>query len=236
MTHLNFPNPDAWDLHLANLDSNGFSVIKNLLSLGACSELRAHYEGDTTKFRSTIVMERYGFGKGEYKYFAYPLPDLVCELREKLFPGLSRMANIWGTRLGSQTAWPAAHADLIHDCHLAGQTRPTPLILKYQSGDHNCFHQDLYGEIHFPLQVIICLSEPDEDFTGGELVLVEQRPRRQSRPSVIPLRRGDAAIIPVKERPVPSRNSWSKHQMRHGVSEIRSGVRFTLGLIFHDAK
>lgn len=181
-------------------------------------------------------MARYGFGSGEYKYFAAPLPPVVQTLRDRLYPPLADIANNWNARLGLEMSWPSDLSGLRALCQAHGQTRPTPLILKYQAGDYNCLHQDLYGEIHFPLQVIICLSVPETDFTGGELVLVEQRPRRQSRPMVLRLNQGDAAIIPVRDRPVRSHRGWSRVQMRHGVSEVMQGERFSLGVIFHDAR
>ncbi|MAP96124.1 MAG: proline hydroxylase [Ponticaulis sp.] len=226
--------PDANTL-LHELDERGYARLPGLLSVSECETLISAYSDDH-RYRSVISMERYRFGRGEYKYFAYPLPDSVERLRQGLYPSLANVANIWSERLGQNANWPDRLNDLTSACHAAGQTRPTPLILKYQPGDYNCLHQDLYGEIHFPLQVILGLSAPGEDYDGGELVLVEQRPRQQSRPIVIQPALGEGIVIPVKDRPVTSKRGWSRNQMRHGVSAVQRGQRFTLGIIFHDAR
>ncbi len=191
---------------------------------------------DDSLFRSRIVMARHAFGRGEYKYFAYPLPALVGRLRRNLYPALARIANRWNMEMGIDVRYPAAHAAFLKRCHEAGQTRPTPLLLQYGAGDYNCLHQDLYGEHVFPLQVTGLLSEPGRDFEGGEFVLIEQRPRMQSRASVVPLCRGDAVVFPVHHRPVRGTRGIYRVNLRHGVSEIRRARRHTLGIIFHDAK
>lgn len=216
------------------LDSDGYATIGGLLDAATCADLAAMYAEDG-RFRSTVDMERHGYGRGEYRYFARPLPDVVQSLRETLYPPLAAIANGWAGRLGLSRRWPAEHAALAAECAGAGQTRPTPLLLRYGPGDYNRLHQDIYGELVFPLQVVTLLDEPGRDFTGGELVLSEGRARMQSRPIVIPLAQGDAAVIPVRERPVASARGWAKATVRHGVSEIRSGRRRTLGIIFHDA-
>lgn len=219
----------------AGLDRDGFALIPSLLDEAECGAVAGLYEGNPAQFRSTVVMGRHAFGRGEYKYFARPLPALVQTLREGLYPVLAGIAATWEARLGGARTWPATHADLAAACAAAGQTRPTPLLLRYGPGDYNRLHQDLYGELFFPLQVIVLLDAPGRDFEGGELVLVEGRARMQSRPVVVPLGPGDAVVIPVRERPVMSARGWSRATMRHGVSEIRSGARRTLGVIFHDA-
>jgi hypothetical protein len=219
----------------AELDAHGFARFERLLAAADCDALAALYD-DEPGFRSRVVMARHGFGRGEYRYFAYPLPDLVAELRSALYAGLAPIANRWSEALRSATRFPERHADFLARCHAAGQTRPTPLLLRYGPDDYNCLHQDLYGEHVFPLQVAILLSEPDEDFTGGEFVLTEQRPRMQSRVAVVPLRRGDAVAFAVAERPVQGTRGVYRVQMRHGVSRLRSGARHTLGVIFHDAE
>lgn len=218
-----------------SLDQEGFAATAPLIDGGTCGELAQLYEAGDETFRSTVTMSRHGFGSGEYKYFARPLPAVVTALREALYERLAPIANAWAERRGNPTHWPATHGLLVERCAAAGQTRPTPLLLRYGPGDYNCLHQDLYGAIHFPLQAIVLLDRPGIDFDGGELVLVEQRPRRQSRPVVVPLAQGAIAVIPVKERPVPSARGTALVQMRHGVSAVRRGLRRTLGLIFHDA-
>ncbi|HXJ79919.1 MAG TPA: 2OG-Fe(II) oxygenase [Candidatus Methylomirabilis sp.] len=217
------------------LDTNGYAVVPRMLSADECTELAGLYEIDE-RFRSRVIMARHGFGQGEYRYFAYPLPDLIDGLRTALYPHLAAIANRWNESLGSAARYPGELAGFLDRCHRAGQTRPTPLLLRYEAGDYNCLHQDLYGEHVFPLQVTVLLSRPGEDFTGGEFVLVEQRPRRQSRADVVPLGRGDAVIFPVRYRPVPGTRGAYRVNMRHGVSRLRSGHRFTVGIIFHDAR
>jgi uncharacterized protein len=225
----------AWDRVEADLDGRGFAVIEGLLNPLQCRSVAALYP-DNARFRSHIVMARHGFGRGEYKYFAYELPELVAELRQATYPHLSRVANHWNEEMGIDTRYPAEHAAFLERCHDAGQVRPTPLLLQYGPGDFNCLHQDLYGEHAFPLQMAVLLSEPGQDFTGGEFVLTEQRPRKQSRAAVVPLTRGDAVIFAVHHRPVRGTRGVYRVNLRHGVSEVRSGRRHTLGIIFHDAK
>ena len=220
---------------LEALDRRGFALTEPIVSQPECAELAALYDGETATFRSTVIMSHHGFGRGEYKYFAYPLPTFVGALRQRLYAQLAPVANAWSARLGQPTAWPDTHDALIERCHAAGQPRPTPLLLRYGPGDYNCLHQDLYGPIHFPLQAILLLDQPGVHFDGGELLLVEQRPRRQSTPIVVPIVRGAIAVIPVKERPVESARGFARVQVRHGVSALRRGLRRTLGLIFHDA-
>jgi hypothetical protein len=217
------------------LDAQGWALLPSLLDAGECAGLRELYDDDRA-FRSTVVMARHGFGSGEYRYFAYPLPPPVARLRASLYPPLAAIANDWAAALGETAAYPSDHEAWLARCHEAGQERPTPLLLRYRAGDHNNLHQDVYGDLVFPLQVAILLSEPGEDFEGGEFVLVEQRPRMQSRPQVVPLRRGDALVFPVRHRPVRGTRGFYRAAMRHGVSAIRSGERLTLGLIFHDAR
>ncbi len=197
--------------------------------------MRESYATDAL-FRKRIVMERHGYGRGEYGYFAYPLPARVAQLRTALYPPLADIANRWNEAMKVETRYPAGHAEFLARCHDAGQTRPTPLVLKYGEGDYNCLHQDLYGDHFFPLQVAVLLSEPAQDFTGGEFVLTEQRPRMQSRVEVVPLAKGDAVVFPVQRRPVRGTRGVYRVTLRHGVSRVRSGSRFTLGIIFHDAR
>ena len=223
-----------WEQVSRDLDAEGNAVVKRILSLDACDEIRALYQ-DKTLFRSFIVMERHGFGRGEYRYFRYPLPDLIARLRTSVYPHLVPIANRWNEAMGLDVRYPPTHADYIRRCHEAGQDKPTPLLLKYETGDYNCLHQDLYGEHVFPLQLAVLLSEPDKDFSGGEFVITEQRPRMQSRPIVVPLRKGDGVVFAVNHRPVQGKKSVYRVNLRHGVSRLRSGSRHTLGIIFHDA-
>jgi hypothetical protein len=218
----------------ASLDARGFAVIERLLTPDQCTAIAAMYP-DANAFRSHIHMARHGFGRGEYKYFAYPLPAPIAALRTALYPPLAGIANRWNDALGIDVRFPAAHSAFLDRCHAAGQTRPTPLLLQYGPGDYNCLHQDLYGEHVFPLQVAVLLAEPGRDFTGGEFVLTEQRPRMQSRGSVVPLRQGDAVVFAVHHRPVRGTRGTYRVNLRHGVSEVLSGRRHTLGIIFHDA-
>jgi uncharacterized protein len=224
-----------WDLAGENLDARGFAVIDGLLSRQECQTIASPY-ADEAKFRSRILMARHGFGRGQYKYFSHPLPSLIATLRSEAFPSLARIANRWNEIMAIKERYPESHAAYLKRCHDAGQTRPTPLLLQYGPGDFNCLHQDLYGDLAFPLQVAVLLSRPGEDFTGGEFVLTEQRPRMQSRPSVVPLRQGDAVVFPVHHRPARGVRGHYRVNMRHGVSEVLSGRRHTLGVIFHDAK
>jgi hypothetical protein len=223
-----------WGCIGADLDRAGHAVLPGLVSTADCLALRALYD-DATAFRSRIVMARHGFGRGEYQYFAYPLPGLVQTLRATLFPPLAEIANGWARALGSDVTYPSDHAAYRAMCHAAGQTRPTPLLLRYGAGDFNCLHQDLYGDVVFPLQVAVLLSAPGADFDGGEFVLVEQRPRQQSRVEVVPLRQGDGVVFAVNQRPVRGARGMYRVAMRHGVSPVRGGQRHTLGVIFHDA-
>jgi hypothetical protein len=217
------------------LDQQGSATIEGLLGRGECEALSALYPQDAP-FRSRIVMARHGFGRGEYKYFAYPLPGLVAALRAALYPRLVPVANAWQAALCSDVRFPAEHTQFIRRCHAAGQVRPTPLLLEYGAGDYNCLHQDLYGEHVFPLQVAVLLSEPGRDFTGGEFVMTEQRPRVQSRAEVVALQQGDAVVFAVHHRPVQGTRGVYRVNLRHGVSRVRSGRRHTLGVIFHDAQ
>jgi uncharacterized protein len=228
-------NAIDWPAISVDLNARGFAVLPQLLSSSTCSALSGLYEDDAN-FRSRVVMGRHGYGRGEYKYFSYPLPEDVAELRTTLYPRLADIANDWNVSLKKDIRFPPAHSEFLQRCHEAGQIRPTPLLLRYGPGDYNCLHQDLYGEHIFPLQVAFLLSEPGRDFEGGEFVLTEQRPRMQSRVEVVPLRQGDAVIFAVNERPVQGTKGVYRVKMRHGVSRLRSGLRHTLGIIFHDAK
>jgi hypothetical protein len=224
-----------WDRIAHDLDRHGAALIKQLLAPEECTSLGALYSDDHL-FRSRVVMARHGFGRGEYKYFAYPLPDTIATLRTELYPHLTPVANRWNAAMGIEVHYPEQHSDFLKRCHKAGQPKPTPLLLKYTEGDYNCLHQDLYGEHVFPIQVATLLSEPGKEFTGGEFVLTEQRPRMQSRAEVVPLRQGDAVAFAVHRRPVQGTRSFYRVNMRHGVSRLRSGQRYTMGIIFHDAK
>lgn len=224
-----------WTALDAELDSFGHAVLPKLLTPEECTRIAALY-ADERHFRSHVIMSRHGFGKGEYRYFNYPLPGRLGGLRNALYPRLAVIANEWNARMGIETRYPDNHARFLKICHDAGQTRPTPLLLQYVAGDFNCLHQDLYGDIAFPLQVAILLSEPGRDFTGGEFVLTEQRPRMQSRAAVVPLRQGDGVAFAVHHRPVQGSKGVYRVNLRHGVSCVRSGMRHTLGIIFHDAR
>jgi hypothetical protein len=223
-----------WERIAEELDDQGSAVLKAVLSPEECHALAALYTRDAI-FRSRVVMSRHGFGRGEYKYFSYPLPAPVAELREALYPRLVPIANRWNTEMNVNVRYPEHHADFLERCHRAGQAKPTPLLLQYGPGDYNCLHQDLYGEHVFPLQVAFLLSEPGKDFEGGEFVMTEQRPRMQSRAIVVPLRQGDGVAFAVHNRPVRGTRGSYRVNLRHGVSRIRSGHRHTLGVIFHDA-
>jgi hypothetical protein len=224
-----------WAGIAAQLDNYGCATTSPLLTQDQCEALAASYGSDAL-FRSRVVMARHGFGRGEYKYFAYPLPDVVAVLRAALYPPLADIANRWNEALGIGVRFPREHAAYLARCHKAGQTKPTPLLLAYSAGDYNCLHQDIYGEHVFPLQVAFLLSHPGEDFTGGEFVLTEQRPRMQSRAEVVPLAQGEGVIFPVHHRPVQGTRGTYRVNMRHGVSRLRSGRRHTLGIIFHDGQ
>jgi len=223
-----------WKACAAQLDAQGSAVIPRLLSAPECCALAASYAEDAL-FRRRVVMARHGFGRGEYRYFAYPLPAQVARLRESLYVRLAPIANRWNERLGLEVRYPATHAQFLERCHAAGQRLPTPLLLRYKAGDYNCLHQDLYGEHVFPLQVAVLLSQPGKDFEGGEFVITEQRPRMQSRVEVLNLHQGDAAVFAVSHRPVEGARGSHRVNLRHGVSRIRNGERHTLGVIFHDA-
>tara|TARA_R110000744_G_scaffold143400_1_gene255243 strand:+ start:163 stop:912 length:750 start_codon:yes stop_codon:yes gene_type:complete len=223
-----------WNAITADLNATGQATIGPVLSAEECNSLIEAYD-QQAMFRSRVVMARHGFGRGEYQYFTYPLPDLIADLRRSFYPHLAAIANQWLEMTGREGAYPLDHADYLRQCHEAGQCLPTPLMLKYQTGDYNCLHQDIYGEHLFPLQIAILLSDPASDFSGGEFVLTEQRPRMQSRAEVVALARGQAVIFPVNERPVRGTRGVYRVRMRHGVSRVRSGQRHVLGLIFHDA-
>ncbi|UDF33127.1 UNVERIFIED_ORG: 2OG-Fe(II) oxygenase (plasmid) [Roseateles sp. XES5] len=224
-----------WQGLAGELDGFGCAVLPGLLTPEECASLASLYP-EQSHFRSHIVMARHGFGKGEYRYFRYPLPDLVGDLRTALYPRLAGVANHWNERMELDQRFPCTHAAFLQQCHAAGQTRPTPLLLQYGPGDFNCLHQDLYGDLAFPIQVAILLSEPGRDFTGGEFALTEQRPRMQSRVEVVPLRQGDAVAFAVHNRPVQGTKGNYRVNLRHGVSRVRSGMRHTVGIIFHDAR
>jgi uncharacterized protein len=223
-----------WQQMGRNLDEQGSALLQGVLSARECESLAALYPRESI-FRSRVVMARHGFGRGEYKYFSYPLPNMIQGLRTALYPQLAPVANRWNTAMGIEVRYPEDHQEFVRRCHDAGQVRPTPLLLQYGEGDFNCLHQDLYGEHVFPIQVAILLSEPQRDFTGGEFVLTEQRPRMQSRPEVVPLRQGDAVAFAVHHRPVQGTRGTYRVNLRHGVSRLRSGQRHTVGIIFHDA-
>jgi hypothetical protein len=224
-----------WNRIAAELDDQGWALLPGLIGAPDCDRIAAIYDQEDG-FRSRVVMARHGFGRGEYKYFSYPLPDLIAQLRPALYAGLQGVANRWNEAMGIEIRYPTEHEKFLKRCHDAGQTRPTPLLLQYGPADYNCLHQDLYGEHVFPLQVAILLSEPGRDFSGGEFVLTEQRPRMQSRPEVVPLKQGDAVAFAVHHRPVQGTRGVYRVNLRHGVSRIRSGHRHTVGVIFHDAK
>lgn len=225
-----------WDMACAGLDERGFALLPGVLAKKICQEIILYYAEDH-RFRSRIEMSRYSFGRGEYQYFKYPLPGIVQQLRSSIYPHLAPLANRWADRLGSKLPrYPETLANFTEQCHRAGQNRPTPLVLKYGAGDFNCLHQDLYGDIVFPFQMTFFLSQRGSDFAGGEFVLAEQQPRRQSRVEVLSPEQGDAVIFSVHHRPVRGARGYYRANLRHGVSTIHSGQRYTLGIIFHDAK
>ena len=224
-----------WQSHAKSLDTDGCATMRSVLTPEECEELVRIYQVDD-QFRNRVMMARHSFGRGEYKYFAYPLPEMVSSLRTALYSRLSPIANRWNKALGVAVRYPEKHAVFLHHCHRDGQKKPTPLLLQYKAGDYNCLHQDLYGEHVFPLQVAFLLSAPGQDFTGGEFVLTEQRPRMQSRAEVVPLGQGDGVIFPVHHRPVRGSRGFYRVKLRHGVSRVRFGHRHTLGIIFHDAR
>jgi hypothetical protein len=228
-------NAIDWSATNNELDAYGAALIGPLLTPKQCNDLINAYDNEAL-YRSRVVMARHGFGRGEYKYFSYPLPAAITELRESLYPHLAEIANRWNEDMKIDLGFPETHASFKARCHNAGQQRPTPLILKYETGDYNCLHQDIYGELVFPLQVAFLLSKPGEDFSGGEFTLTEQRPRMQSRAEVVPLSQGAGVVFPVHHRPVHGTKGIYRVNMRHGVSRIRSGRRFTMGIIFHDAE
>ncbi|MCE8440498.1 2OG-Fe(II) oxygenase [Rhodovulum sulfidophilum] len=224
-----------WETLAGEMNGYGCAVLPGILTQKECADLAALYPRED-HFRSHIHMARHGFGKGEYRYYKYPLPDLIGGLRTALYPHLADIANGWNERLGGDQLYPKEHADFLRQCHEAGQVRPTPLLLQYVPGDFNCLHQDLYGDLAFPIQVAFLLSEPGRDFTGGEFVLTEQRPRMQSRAEVVAMRQGDAVAFAVHNRPVRGTKGDYRVTLRHGVSRVRSGMRHTVGIIFHDAR
>jgi uncharacterized protein len=223
-----------WPRIGADLDARGFATTGKLLDADACASLAGLYPRSDT-FRSHIIMARHGFGQGEYKYFSYPLPDVIGSLRKAVYPHLVPIANRWAELMNQTQRFPDTLDDMLVRCHQAGQSRPTPLLLKYKADDYNCLHQDLYGEHVFPMQLVICLNEPGEDFEGGEFVVVEQRPRMQSKAEIVPLRRGEGAIFAVSHRPHKGSKGYYRVNLKHGVSRVRSGNRHTCGIIFHDA-
>jgi hypothetical protein len=224
-----------WDRAARELDEYGCTVLEQLLSPTECRALAELYS-DESRFRSRVVMARHGFGRGEYQYFRYPLPEPIAALRSAVYPRLAPIANRWNEAMGLEPRYPAAHADYLARCHSAGQRKPTPLLLRYEAGDYNCLHQDVYGTHVFPLQLAVLLSAPGRDFTGGEFVMTEQRPRMQSRAEVVPLRQGDGVVFAVRHRPVRGTRGTYRLNLRHGVGRIRSGRRSTVGIIFHDAE
>ena len=224
-----------WPALSASLDAEGYAIVPSLLAPSECGALAEIYDAPE-RFRSRVVMARHGYGRGEYKYFAYPLPPIIAELRATLYPELASSANRWNEAMRDAVRYPGTHASFLDRCHRAGQVKPTPLLLRYAEGDYNRLHQDLYGEHVFPLQATVLLSTPQRDFSGGEFVLVEQRPRMQSRAAVVPLAQGDAVIFAVRQRPARGARGYHRVAMRHGVSRLRSGHRMTLGIIFHDAQ
>ena len=223
-----------WPQVTQDLDAYGNAVLPTILTAEECRHIASFYENPSV-FRNQVVMEKHGFGRGEYQYFKYPLPPMIAEMRTLLYGRLASLANRWNAALRIDVQYPQTLAEFLERCHAAGQTRPTPLLLRYEVGDYNCLHQDLYGEHVFPIQVALLLSKPEADFTGGEFVLTEQRPRMQSRPEVVPLRQGDAVAFAVHHRPVSGKRGVYRVKLRHGVSRLRSGQRHTLGIIFHDA-
>ena len=224
-----------WERVLGELDAAGHAVVPGLLDATQCADVAGLYQ-EPDAFRSHIVMQRHGFGQGEYRYFAYPLPETVARLRETAYPPLARLANTWNRHLGVAGEYPSTLGAFTAQCHAKGQTRPTPLLLNYGPGDYNRLHQDLYGDMYFPIQMVVLLSEPGRDFTGGEFVLTELKPRMQSRVDVVPLRQGDACLFAVNHHPAKGTRGYYRAGMRHGVSQVRSGHRMTLGVIFHDAR
>jgi uncharacterized protein len=224
-----------WTAIAEHLDAHGWASFPNLLTPSEALAIAGLYDDDS-RFRSHVIMAKHGFGRGEYKYFSYPLPATITDLRTALYPRLAPIANRWNESMGIDVRYPRTHAEFLKRCHDAGQTRPTPLLLQYGEGDFNALHQDVYGEHIFPLQAMVLLSEPNEDFTGGEFVLTEQRPRMQSRAEVVPVRRGDGLVWAVRHRPVQGTRGTYRVNMRHGVSRLRSGHRHTVGVIFHDAR
>ncbi len=230
-----YPTPSYdWDAFGSAMDDRGFAVLPKLIDAETCRAIADGFD-DEGQFRSHIHMRRHGFGEGEYKYYSYPLPDDIDGLRQALYPPMAAKANDWARKLNGHEPYPPALEQYLEICHAAEQVRPTPLLLRYRAGDYNRLHQDLYGELHFPIQIAILLDRPGVDFAGGEFVLTEQKPRSQSRASVVPLKQGDAVAFAVNERPAEGKRGYYRLKMRHGVSELRSGLRHTLGIIFHDA-